>query len=170
MAPPSKDKRPPRPPLDAQGARNAALRLLSRREHAAAELQFKLTRRGLSEDAAGEVVNAMADAGWQSDERYAEMLVRNRIAQGCGPLRITQELEMVGVDRAGVAAAFAVADCDWTALCADVHRRRFKQAPQSAQEWQKAWRFLASRGFSAEQVRSVLKSSAANSADWAETE
>lgn len=166
MPPPNKDKRPPRAPLDAQGARNAALRLLSRREHAAAELQFKLTRRGLSDDAAGEVVDAMAQAGWQSDERYAEMLVRNRVAQGYGPLRITHELEAVGVDRAGVAAALAAADCDWSVLCAEVYRRRFRQAPQSAQDWQKAWRFLASRGFSAEQVRSVLK----GSADWAETE
>lgn len=152
MAPPKKSK-----PLDAQGGREVALRLLSRREHAAAELQYKLSRRGLDAEAGSKVVDAMADAGWQSDERYAEMLVRNRIEQGYGPLRIEHELESVGVDRAGIAAAMAEAGCDWTERCALLQQRRFKEPPQTAQDWQKQYRFLASRGFSAAQVRSALK-------------
>ncbi|HEY1078085.1 MAG TPA: regulatory protein RecX [Fontimonas sp.] len=152
MAPPKKSK-----PLDAQGGREAALRLLSRREHAAAELQFKLSRRGLDAAAASEVVGAMADAGWQSDERYAEMLVRNRIEQGYGPLRIEYELESAGVDRAGVVAALAAADADWAERCAALQQRRFKGPPLTAQDWQKQYRFLASRGFSAAQVRAALK-------------
>jgi len=145
--------------LDAQGGRDAALRLLSRREHAAAELQFKLTRRGLSDDEASDVVGAMAQAGWQSDERYAEMLARNRMEQGYGPLRIRMELEAAGVDDAGIATALSELDVDWSARVLEVWRRRFKVPGNSAREWQQQYRFLASRGFSAEQVRSALKGS-----------
>jgi SOS response regulatory protein OraA/RecX len=89
----------------AQGGRDTALRLLSRREHAAAELKYKLVRRGHDEATAADIVGQLAGAGWQSDTRYAEMLVRNRIEQGYGPLRIRAELEAAGVPDAEVRAA-----------------------------------------------------------------
>jgi regulatory protein len=156
LEPPKRNK-PPKRALDAQGGRDAALRLLSRREHAAAELQFKLTRRGLSDDEASDVVGAMAQAGWQSDERYAEMLARNRMEQGYGPLRIRMELEAAGIDDARIAAALNELDVDWSARVLEVWRRRFKSPAKAAKDWQQQYRFLASRGFSAEQVRSALK-------------
>src|SRR6185295_823724 len=71
-----------------------ALKLLARREHSARELKRKLTARGIGEvDAAAAVADAAAD-GWQSDTRYAEMLVRSRISQGFGPMRIEAELRV----------------------------------------------------------------------------
>ena len=141
----------------AQGGRDTALRLLSRREHAAAELKYKLERRGHDETTAAAIVGQLAGAGWQSDARYAEMLVRNRIAQGYGPLRIRAELEAARVPDAEVRAALEAAEVDWTAMAMAVHARKFQAVARDAAEWQKQYRFLAQRGFESQQVRAVLK-------------
>ena len=144
-------------PLDAGAARGRALKLLSRREHSAAELTAKLQRRGAETDVAREAVKAMAEAGWQSDERYAEMLVRNRVEQGYGPLRIRMELAQAGVPDAQIRAALDAADVDWNQRCLDLCRRRFRAPAAGAAEWQKQYRFLASRGFASQQIRAALK-------------
>jgi regulatory protein len=141
----------------AQGGRDTALRLLSRREHAAAELKYKLVRRGHDESTAADIVGQLAGAGWQSDARYAEMLVRNRIEQGYGPLRIRAELEAARLPDGEIRAALAAADVDWTAHAAAVHARKFRQPAQGPAEWQKQYRFLAARGFEPAQIRAVLK-------------
>ena len=154
--PPSKTGEGPAP-LDPESARGRALKLLSRREHSAAELAAKLQRRGADADVARDAVRTMADAGWQSDERYAEMLVRNRIEQGYGPLRIRMELTQAGVPDAEIRTALETADVDWTARCVAVCQRKFKKQPSGAGEWQKQYRFLASHGFTAAQIRVALK-------------
>lgn len=154
-----------RAPLDADAARVRALKLLSRREHSAAELARKLQRRGAEADIAREAVEKMQGAGWQSDARYAEMLVRNRIAQGYGPLRIRADLAMAGVPDADARAAVDAADCDWPLRCAEVRERKFRKPPSAAAEWQKQYRFLASHGFTTDAIRAALKASSATDAD-----
>lgn len=146
-----------KPEPTAQGGRDTALRLLSRREHSAAELKYKLARRGHEDEQAEGIVGRLAEAGWQSDERYAEMLVRNRIEQGYGPLRIRAELEAARVDGAAISAALDGAGVDWAERVTAVHARKFKSVPQGAAEWQKQYRFLAGRGFEPEQIRAALK-------------
>lgn len=162
--PASKRERKPAP-LDAAAARGRALKLLSGREHSAAELQAKLSRRGADAAVARDAVRAMADAGWQSDARYAEMLVRNRIGQGYGPLRIRMELGAAGVPDADQHAAIEAAACDWAALCAELAARRFKSAGACTADWQKQYRFLAARGFTSAQIRAALKAIARPAAD-----
>ncbi|MFP5307012.1 MAG: regulatory protein RecX, partial [Gammaproteobacteria bacterium] len=142
---------------DRRSGRDTALRLLSRREHSAAELAHKLVRRGHGEDEAGAIVGDMASAGWQSDDRYAEMLVRNRAAQGYGPLCVRAELEAARVDEAAIRAALDAAEVDWTGRACAVHARKFKNPPGGGAEWQKQYRFLAMRGFEPEQIRAALK-------------
>lgn len=157
--PPSKNRREPREraPLDAQSARGRALKLLSRREHSAAELTFKLKLRGADDTVAGQAVQAMASAGWQSDSRYAEMLARNRAEQGYGPLRIRAELTAAAVPEAEIRAAMESLEGDWRQRCAEAWRRRFGSKPAAAAaEWQKQYRFLAARGFGSEAIRATL--------------
>lgn len=154
--PPSKTGEGPAP-LDREAARGRALKLLSRREHSAAELAAKLERRGADASIARDAVQTMADAGWQSDERYAEMLVRNRIEQGYGPLRIRMELTQAGVPDAEIRTALDTAAVDWAARCVAVCQRKFKKQPSGAGEWQKQYRFLASHGFTSAQIRGALK-------------
>jgi regulatory protein len=131
--------------------------VLGRREHSADELRHKLVRRGHSAEIAVETVESLSRNGWQSDERYAEMLVRTRIAQGYGPLRIEAELESVGISGEIIGATIAAAAPDWRALVTAVWSKKFDQAPQGGADWQKQYRFLAGRGFDTSQIRAVLK-------------
>ncbi len=141
------------------GARESALRALSRREHSAAELRHKLTQRGHEAESIAAVVAQLTEAGWQSDPRYAEMLVRNRIEQGYGPLRIRAELNAAGISDAECESALAAAEVDWEARARKVHARKFKaQSAITASQWQQQYRFLAGRGFEARHIRSALRS------------
>ena len=149
--------RKPADPKDPAAVRTRALRLLARREHGARELEYKLAQRGIDREQAAEVVGELAQVGWQSDERYVRSLVRSRIAQGYGPLRIEAELEGAGVAEALVRESLAAAEADWKALAAQVQSRRFGHAPKSGAEWQKQYRHLAGRGFEPEQIYAVLK-------------
>lgn len=143
--------------LSEAGARDRALRALSRREHSAAELKHKLTRRGHDEAVADSIVENLSAAGWQSDARYAEMLVRNRAEQGYGPLRIEAELEHAGVPQAEITQALEASEVNWGERIRTLHQRKFRQAPRGAADWQKQYRYLASHGFAPEHIRLVLK-------------
>lgn len=154
MRPPARKSKPLPTPA---GARETALRALSRREHSAVELEHKLSRRGHDAATVSDILGRLQTDGWQSDGRYAEMLVRNRIGQGYGPLRIQHELAQSGVTDAVIRAALTAAAPDWDAVCAALYARRFRRAPSGAGEWQKQYRYLASHGFTAEQIRRVLR-------------
>ena len=150
-------RKPRKTDLSEGGARNSALRALARREYSAAQLKAKLEQRGFADDTADHALEQLAQAGWQSDARFAEMLVRNRIEQGYGPQRITHDLEQAGIPAGEAKAAMQAAAADWTALCIALHARKSGAAPVGAAEWQKQYRFLASRGFEPGQIRAALK-------------
>lgn len=144
----------PKKPLD---PKTQALKLLARREHSARELKRKLAARGVSDDdAAAAVEHAMAE-NWQSDARYAGMLVRTRIAGGYGPVRIAAELEVAGVPSDQIRAALDEADVDWRALAVEVHAKKFGLVPKSSAERAKQYRYLQGRGFDAGQISAALK-------------
>ena len=134
-----------------------ALGLLVRREHSRKELVQKLALRGVEDDAAREAVDRMAEAGWQDDARFAELLVRSRASAGQGPLRIRAELRTHGLGEDMVRAALATFDGNWVDLARELARRRFPAAldgePAMAR---KAAEFLWRRGFSVDQVRGAL--------------
>jgi regulatory protein len=143
-------KKPPDP-------KTQALKLLARREHSARELKRKLAARGLTDDQAAAAVEHAIAENWQSDARYAGMLVRTRVAGGYGPVRIEAELEVAGVPADQIRAAFDEAAVDWHALAVEVHRKKFGRLPTSLAERAKQYRYLQGRGFDASQVSAVLK-------------
>jgi len=134
-----------------------AVKLLSRREHSARELKRKLEQRGISGEDAEAAVADLNKAGWQSDERYAEMLVRSRVNQGYGPVRIEAELTQAGVDDEKIRDALRNAGADWTALAIEAQRRHFAALPKSSAERAKQYRYLAGRGFDSSHISSALK-------------
>jgi regulatory protein len=133
------------------------MRILGRREHSAEQLKRKLEVRGHDEARAVEVVARLAESGWQSDSRFAETLARSRAGQGFGPLRIKAELQAAGVSDAEIREAMDAVDCDFTEAARKLQARHFHRMPASPAERQKQYRYLAGRGFDAEQVRAVLK-------------
>lgn len=138
-----------------------ALGLLTRREHSRKELSRKLTARGVSQEDADAAIERLAGDGWQSDQRFAEFLMRSRVAGGYGPLRIRAELATHGLDRDAIALAMDTFDGDWTETACDLVRRRF--GPGSlvdAGQRRKAADLLTRRGFDGDSIRTALRGGA----------
>ena len=135
-----------------------ALALLVRREHSRKELTRKLVERGIESEAASVAVDRLTGDGWQSDGRFAEMLVRTRVANSQGPVRIRAELGSHGLDSDAIGAAMAAFDGSWRQVARDLAHRRF--GPDFATDparRRKAADFLYRRGFDGETVRFVLQ-------------
>ncbi|ROR29846.1 regulatory protein [Inmirania thermothiophila] len=132
------------------------MRLLARREHSRRELLDKLRARGFAPAAAEAAVARLAAEGLQSERRFAEALVRERIARGHGPRRIEAELAQRGVAGELAAEVMAAAEVDWVRLAREVARRRFRGPAGDRREWLRRARHLAGRGFTGEQVRAAL--------------
>ncbi len=144
-------------PGDPGDPKARAIKLLARREHSARELKRKLEARGIGGEQASAAIAELSREGWQSDERYAEMLVRSRIAQGKGAVRIEAELRMAGVPAGEIRAALEGADVDWRALAAEVQAKHFGGLPETPAERAKQYRFLQGRGFDGGQISAALK-------------
>ena len=138
-------------------ATQRALGLLVRREHSRKELTRKLTARGVESAEAEAAIDKLAEAGWQDDARFAELLVRSRAGSGHGPLHVRAELRMHGLGGEAIAAAMDGFDGDWTAIARELVRRRFDAKSLATLAGQrKAADLLLRRGFAMEQVRAAL--------------
>lgn len=142
---------------DAAALREAALRLLARREHARRELVDKLARKGWSSAEAETTAEELADEGLQSETRFAESFVRQRAEKGYGPVRIRAELRQRGVDDADADRALDELDIDFFERAASFYDRKYGHLPPPADIKERAKRHQAMlrRGFTGEQLREI---------------
>ncbi|MCE8016687.1 regulatory protein RecX [Halomonas sp. MCCC 1A17488] len=151
---------PARSEAPAASPRDDAIRLLARREYSRAELTQRLASRAHPTEAIDACLDALAEAGLQSDARFAESFLRSRVMRGQGPLKVRAELERRGVERGLIAAALAEAEregeVDWFELAREVLERRFSGPGDTPRERARRERFLAARGFDFEQIRHAL--------------
>jgi len=139
--------------------RNKALRLLTTREHSREELLRKLAQareRRAREDAQSaadkkdeveRLLDELAAAGWQSDQRYAEAMVR-RLAGQASRRYIGDKLAQAGIKKDAAEAALEALDQDDADVARTLWQRRFGgEPPADDKERQKQIRFLLSRGF-----------------------
>ncbi|MCC8363574.1 recombination regulator RecX [Lysobacter sp. A6] len=151
------EKKPRRPRAEPTPTQRA-LGLLVRREHSRRELTRKLAARGVERDDATAAIDKLEAAGWQDDGRFAEALVRSRVASGYGPVRIRAELGTHALEREAIAAALETAEIDWDATARDLVRRRFGDAVADDRNAQrKAADWLMRRGFTGAQVRAATR-------------
>jgi regulatory protein len=144
--------------LDPARVRAVALRLLARREHSTRELTAKLTARGYEEQTVASVIEALADRNLISDGRFVDEFVASRLRRGSGPLKIREELRGRGVAESLVDNALGERRSEWLVNAESARRKRFGvPLPQDFAERARQARFLQQRGFSAEQIRQVLK-------------
>ena len=135
-----------------------ALGLLTRREHSRLELTRKLAIRGVEATDAQAVIDKLAAAGWQDDERFAESLVRSRASGGYGPAYIRAELGTHALASEAVAAALESYEGDWAENACDLVRRRHPGALTGDQDARrKAIDFLLRRGFAMEQAKAAIQ-------------
>jgi regulatory protein len=143
--------------LDASTARQAALKMLARREHSRGELEDKLIRKGCGASLAAVVAAALAAEQLLSDERFVEMLVRARRRRGYGPLRIQQELKDKQIASELIGRWLDKSGRGWIEDLKRARNKRFgSRLPGSIAERAKQARFLQQRGFTFEQINMVL--------------
>ncbi len=136
--------------------RRAAMNLLARREHGYVELARKLRQRGAEAEMIDVELQRLADDGLLSEERYVESYIRSRANAGRGPMRIREELAQRGLARELVERALAEAVIDWQAQMEDLWQRRFSGQIIDLKDKAKQSRFLAQRGYAAEDIRCLL--------------
>lgn len=144
-------QRPPRSALQ------QAVGLLSRREHSQKELQRKLRERGVEPDEIDAALERLADTGLQDQQRFADSLVRQRIAAGYGPHYLRAQLATHGLDEATIDAAIAAADPDWPELARALIARRFPDGLGDPGDRRRAMALLQRRGFDGDSLRSALR-------------
>jgi regulatory protein len=159
-------RRPPDPGKPKRSAYDKALGLLARREHSRRELKTKLRQGGYEGEETTAAIDRLGEQQYQDDDRFAEVLLRSRIAQGYGPMRLRVELKSHGVGDARIRELLDAAGADWTALASAQLRRRYggKGVADPAERARRA-QFLLRRGFTAATVRNVTHAEVDDAAD-----
>lgn len=137
-------------------AYDKALGLLARREHSRKELKTKLRQGGYEGEETSAAIDRLGEQHYQDDDRFGEVMLRSRIAQGYGPMRLRVELKSHGLTDARIRELMEQAEVDWDASAAAQLRRRYGGAGTSDRaERARRAQFLLRRGFAAATVRSV---------------
>jgi len=137
--------------------KDAALRLLARREHSLRELSHKLTDRGWPQGDVEALVTELAETGLQSDERFAESYARSRAEKFYGPMRIRAELGERGINRILVDKTLREIEVDWIERAASWYERRYGAAPPAdLKELSRRQQALIRRGFGHDEMRGLL--------------
>ena len=134
-----------------------AVGLLSRREHSRFELERKLAPFAESAEELSGVLDELSKNGWQSDERYTQGWVHRKSSLH-GAARISQDLRQRGVSAPEVARVQEQLKLTELERARGVWQKKFANLPQSgnAAEYARQGRFLLSRGFSSDVIRTVL--------------
>ncbi len=122
-------------------------------------MRRKLLQRGHAEQAVEAVLDVIAGQGLQSDDRFSETYLNERMRKGFGPLRIRAELRERGIEESLIALYLdSIDETDWMERLASVHNKKFGMAPaQGRSELARRGRFLEYRGFSSSQVSRFLR-------------
>lgn len=136
--------------------RRAAMNLLARREHGYVELARKLRQRGADPDLLEIELQRLVEDGLQSEQRFLESYIRSRANAGRGPRRIREELAQRGVERSEIEQAIGEAQIDWQDNMRDLWQRRFAGEINDLKDKARQSRFLAQRGYAADDIRRLL--------------
>ena len=101
-----------------------------------------------------QIIEELSTQGLQSDDRFTEVFVHNRIEKGCGPVRIIQELRKRSISDDLINQYINSHEAEWGQRACQVREKRFGQKlPSGFKDKAKQSRFLQYRGFTNEQLR-----------------
>ena len=129
--------------------RDAALKLLVRREHSGYELRCKLLQRGHDMSVIKKTLATLSDEGWQSDWRFAECYVQHRSKLGYGPLRIQRELLTKGVAINLIERLLREGEWLWQDIARSVYQKQSRLQKTQVS----IIRHLTQRGFSVDTIQ-----------------
>ena len=147
-----------------QTALHCGVGLLARREHSEFELRQKLSIREFAPDDIEGAIERLFEKDYLSDTRFAASTCRYRVNRGFGWRYIANELNQKGVCVLIIQKLQNNCEIDWYLQAELAYNKRFSnrgvndlQAVQK--EKAKRIRFLQYRGFSTDEIFSVLKNS-----------
>ena len=133
-----------------RGANIVSSRMLSKKE-----LTDKLERRGATEEEAAATADWLEDLGALNDEAYAAAVARHYARMGYGKLRVRQELQRRGIDRALWDAALEELP-DSAETIETLLQSRLRGRRPDRDEGRKLSAMLSRRGFTWQEIRPVL--------------
>ena len=146
---------------DAQAAYRFILSALGRRAHARRDLERRLVHHGHPREAARAALDRATAAGLLDDREFAFTYAQAKAGRGRGPARLLRDLFAMGVERGIAEEAVSAA---WTGedqqeeACLALAGKRSAQLGSIARptKRRRLLAFLARRGFTGPQVRSVV--------------
>lgn len=132
--------------------KSRALRYLARREHSHDELARKLSPFSESPDVLEALLRELESRKLLSNERFAEVR-SHRLARKYGAAKIRQDLKSKGVDDALVERVSNEGELERASA---ILKRKYHAPAMTREERARRARFLQSRGFSYETIRSAL--------------
>lgn len=136
---------------------NAAVDLLSRRDHSAKELERKVARRSGSEFARG-AVERLEELGYVNDERYARSLAAELYERrGMGKRRIEQELRERGVSRDIASACVEELDGDDVERITALLNTKFAGRFSDEKGRRRTFAALTRLGYGCSDIRSAMR-------------
>lgn len=132
--------------------------LLARREHSTKELTDKLKRKNFLLEEVQDVVQYLQDKDYQSDERYTDSYIRNRVNKGYGWQFIKNALSQQGISREIIQDQYKKCEIDWYLQAELAYNKRFSVHDiKDQKDKAKRIRFLQYRGFTMEEILAVVE-------------
>jgi regulatory protein len=138
------------------------LKLLGRRELSVADLRSRLIDREHTPEATDEAIAKLLDTGALDDRRVARAYARTASKiKGRGRLRVTRELQAMGIARDVIAEAVAevFSDVDERSLIDRAIQKKLRggRKPSTMQERARLYQFLMRQGFTPAAVSAALR-------------
>lgn len=140
---------------------NAALRLLTSRDHGCAELSQKLKQRGFGDQDIKLVINECIRLNYLDDKRFSLAFLRQLIRKGYGPKQIQQRMRSKGISDAMIQEVLSQNFPESMQLetCRMTANKKLSSVAFVAKSGElnvRLYRFLYGRGFNPEVIRQVL--------------
>ena len=148
-----------------------ALKLLGRRELSAADLRSRLIDREHPPEEVDAAIEKLKEIRAVDDERVARAYARTASkVKGRGRLRVTRELQAMGIARDVIAAAVSevFADTDERALIDRAMQKKLRggaRKPVTMQERARLYQFLMRQGFTPAAVSAALRRAGSTTTD-----
>ena len=136
---------------------NAAVNILSHRDHSSKELIRKVSRK-CDSDAAHEAVERLENMGYLDDERYAQSLAQELFERkGMGLRRIEQELCRRGVSRETARECVENIECDNVSRIVDLLQTKFAGRFEDEKGRKRTFAALTRLGYGYSDIMSAMR-------------
>lgn len=131
--------------------------MLARRDHTEKELFQKLKTKKFDINDISLVIQDLIDEKLLSNSRFVTHYIEYRRNRGYGPIHIRSELQSRGINKEMIEKHLFINDNVWLDVVKEAWTKRFKnQLPADFKARIKQMRYLQQRGFTQEQIESVV--------------